>query len=161
MKSENMPEAARQEWLAVLARANVDSLETAWADISPQPSIKHLRAPEIGMVMVQGRTGGTGGRFNVGEMTVSRCTLTIAPDQESMASDRLTGVGYVAGRNRRHAELMGIFDALCQCPKRGPRILKSLISSMKIEQQESRDADARKVAQTKVDFFTMARESGA
>ena len=36
-----------------------------------------LREPEIGSVMVQGKVGATGDNFNVGEVTITRCSLNL------------------------------------------------------------------------------------
>ena len=36
-----------------------------------------IRPPEIGSIMVQGRAGGTGDPFNLGEVSVTRCTLKV------------------------------------------------------------------------------------
>ena len=39
------------------------------------PPHARLRGPETGLVMVRGRAGGGGAPFNLGEMTVTRCTV--------------------------------------------------------------------------------------
>ncbi len=92
--------------MGVLARAARDELEAAWETLEPRPAYDRLRPPETGMVMTRGRAGGTGRRFNLGEMTVTRCALRL--DSGEM------GIAYVAGRDRRHAELAALFDALMQ-----------------------------------------------
>ena len=56
-----------------------------------------MRGPETGLVMVRGRAGGSGSPFNLGEMTVTRCTVRL----ESGAA----GHAYIAGRDERRAEL--------------------------------------------------------
>ena len=84
----------RAAWLAVLARAPADALEEGWSSMQGAPSMEMLRQPEIGLVMVRGRMGGVGRRFNLGEMTVTRCAVP--------AEGRL-GHGYVQGRDKRKA----------------------------------------------------------
>ena len=57
----------------------------------PEPDVVSIRAPEIGAVMVRGRVGGAGDAFNLGEMTVTRCSLRLACGA--------VGHGYVQGRD--------------------------------------------------------------
>jgi alpha-D-ribose 1-methylphosphonate 5-triphosphate synthase subunit PhnG len=147
----------RKRRLAILARASRDRLEAAIDGLGSAPQVTRLRAPEVGMVMVQGRSGGTGGRFNLGEMTVARCTVQLI----DASGVRRTGVGTVAGRDRRRAELVAVFDALCQCPEHAEALEGGLIQPLAAEQDAARAADAAKVSATTVDFFTLARESGA
>lgn len=66
---------ARQRWLALLARATRDELDDALARCPDAPEFVWLRAPQTGLVLVQGRVGGSGDRFNLGETTLTRCTL--------------------------------------------------------------------------------------
>ena len=61
--------------------------------------------------MVRGRAGGGGAPFNLGEMTVTRCTVRTDSGQ--------VGHAYVAGRDARQAELAAVFDALLQDPLAG------------------------------------------
>src|SRR5215469_26876 len=95
--------AARRRWMAALARADVKTLEAAWHDLPERPPYRHLRQPEVGLAMVRGRMGGTGQKFNLGEMTVARAAVR--------TDSGVVGFGYVAGRDRRHAELAAVFDA--------------------------------------------------
>ncbi len=69
-----------------------------------------MRGPEGGLVMVRGRAGGGGAPFNLGEMTVTRCTVRLGSG--------LVGHAYVAGREPRRAELAALVDALMQDPER-------------------------------------------
>ncbi|MGE0718430.1 MAG: phosphonate C-P lyase system protein PhnG [Alphaproteobacteria bacterium] len=135
--------------MAALARAPVAHLEAAWSALADAPSFALLRAPEVGMVMVRGRSGGTGPRFNLGEMTVTRCVVRL--------DDGRLGFGYVAGRDRRHAELAAAFDALLQDPVMRPALMDSVV--MPAEAAATRAArDVReKAAATRVQFFTMVR----
>jgi alpha-D-ribose 1-methylphosphonate 5-triphosphate synthase subunit PhnG len=99
--------------------------------------------------MVRARTGGTGVKFNLGEATLTRCTVQI--DGGS------TGTAYVMGRNRRHAELAAVFDGLLQDPRRQSVLLAEVIRPLRSVLQEKRDASIRKAAATRVEFFTMVR----
>ncbi len=76
--------APRRAWIRLLSRAPLEMLEAALAALAgPHP--QWLRRPETGLVMVQGRIGGSGAHFNLGEVTVTRCVLR--PDPALLAAD--------------------------------------------------------------------------
>jgi alpha-D-ribose 1-methylphosphonate 5-triphosphate synthase subunit PhnG len=141
--------ARRQRWLAALARTSVDDLEAAWSAVASAPEYSFLRRPEVGLTMVRGRAGGSGQRFNLGEMTVTRCTVRTAAGY--------VGTGYVAGRNPRHAELVAVFDALLQDPETRPEIEDSFLEPMVMAQAAAREERSREIAATRVEFFTLVR----
>lgn len=135
--------------MAVLARSEIHELEAAWHELVTPPSYAWLRRPETGLVMLRGRAGGSGAMFNLGECSVTRCTLRTAPG--------LTGVSYLLGRSHRHAELAAIFDALLQDETRHAELHSELIERLAAAQALRRDAASRKAAATKVDFYTIVR----
>lgn len=135
--------------MGVLARAELEALESAYAALSPMPHHAMLRGPETGLVMVQARANGTGQKFNAGEMTVTRCSVRLPAGT--------VGHAYVAGRSRRHAELAAIFDALLQDPDRTEDIVRTVIAPLREARDVKRATAWRKTAATKVDFFTMVR----
>ncbi|MCR9214274.1 MAG: phosphonate C-P lyase system protein PhnG [Proteobacteria bacterium] len=140
---------SRKNWMGILARASETDLENFWQLHGQEEDYDFLRRPEIGLVMVQGRAGGTGGRFNLGEMTVTRCSVRL--------SDGTVGHAYIAGRNQRHAELAAAFDALLQNPERQEEIEDTVITPLQKRHQQGRDDRSKKAAATKVDFYTMVR----
>ena len=87
----------------------------ALLDVGPRhgvPGYTFVRKPEVGLVMVRGRAGGTGMQFNVGELPVARCSVRL--------DDGTVGHAYVGGRSLRHAEIAAVLDALLQsCEGRG------------------------------------------
>ena len=139
----------RQEWMAVLTKTSVEELEKAWALVPDRPTFHFLRPPETGLVMVRARTGGTGMKFNLGEATLTRCTIQI--DGGS------TGTAYVMGRDRRHAELAALFDGLLQDRRRQFGLMEEVIRPLRAILQGKRVLSARKAAATRVEFFTMVR----
>lgn len=139
----------RAEWMRLLALARTDELDRAMRTLGDLPARQWLRAPETGMTMVQGRAGGTGARFNLGEMTVTRCALTL-PDGE-------VGVAYVQGRSARHAEQAALADALLQVPAWHDRVQAAVLAPLRDARAARVARQAQAVAQTRVDFFTMAR----
>lgn len=151
------PHHARAQWMALLARAPVSLLAHGLQPHLAGRRTEWLRRPETGLYMVQGRAGGTGQRFNLGEVTVTRCALR-SLDAQTQAS--AVGVAYVIGRSRRHAELAALADALLQDPSGPDRLAPTLLAPIRqwlAEQQAQRQAQ---VQSTKVDFFTVAREAG-
>ncbi len=141
------PDRVRQHWMSVLARAAADELESCLADHGGTPAYQRLRGPESGLVMVRGRAGGGGVPFNLGEMTVTRCTVRTASGQ--------VGHAYVAGRDSRQAELAAVFDALLQDPARGAALHDGVIAPLAAGQAAARATVAQKAATTKVQFFAM------
>jgi len=142
-------QAARQRWMSVLAKALLAELEGNWEELPEKPAFDWLRAPEVGMVMVRGRAGGSGSQFNLGQMTVTRCALRLAGGA--------AGIGYVQGRSKRHAELAALFDALLQDEGQRQDLESKVIAPLEEAQKTRRDLRSRKANATKVNFFTLVR----
>jgi len=135
--------------MSVLAQAPVSEVEAHWRAVANPPAYRMLRWPETGLVMVRGRAGGTGTRFNVGETTVTRCAVQL--------EGGAVGVAYVRGRDRRHAELAALFDALLQDPARRDALERAVVTPLAGAQAARRLAAAERVAPSRVEFFTMVR----
>ena len=142
---------ARQRWMSALAKAEFGDLDSLWNNLPSKPAWTVIRAPEIGMVMARGRAGGTGARFNIGEVTVTRCAVQL--DYGAV------GFGYVMGRNKRHAELAAAVDAIMQTPSRREALERAVIAPLSLRQDAAKRERGQKAASTKVDFFTLVRES--
>jgi alpha-D-ribose 1-methylphosphonate 5-triphosphate synthase subunit PhnG len=143
--------AQRQRWMSVLAKANAGEIDSACRPLGTLPHTQWLRKPETGLVMVRGRAGGSGAKFNLGEMPVTRCAVRLN------SHDGVMGVAWVQGRDARHAELAARLDALLQVPAHHDRIQRHVIQPLAAMQAARRDLAARKAAATKVDFYTLAR----
>jgi len=148
------PQAERARWIACLGQADPARLEAAWAALSPMPVHRWLRKPETGLVMLRGRAGGNGEAFNLGEMTMTRAAVLLEGQRQ------ITGFGYVAGRNHRHAELAALFDALLQEADHQKALLAELIEPLEAAAKARHAARAADVAPTRVDFTTMVRGDG-
>lgn len=140
--------AARQRWMAVLARASAVQLRSCLADLPPLPDFVVLRGPEAGLVMLRGRAGGAGQRFNMGEMTVTRCAVRTAGGQ--------VGHAYIAGRDAAQAELAARLDAALQDKATHDALQEAVIAPLAAAQAATREETRRKAAATRVQFFTMA-----
>lgn len=148
----------RAHWMALLARAPLGLLESALHAQATRPA-RWLRAPETGLMMVQGRAGGTGERFNLGEVTVTRCALRVAAD--AVGTDATVGVAYVLGRSHRQVQLAALADALLQDPARQSLLDAQLLEPIRSHLRRTQAEREARAASTKVDFFTVARESGS
>jgi alpha-D-ribose 1-methylphosphonate 5-triphosphate synthase subunit PhnG len=133
--------------MAILARAPAERLEALLDAVGERPPYTVLRGPEGGLVMVRGRIGGGGAAFNLGEMTVTRCTIQVEPE--------LIGHAYVAGREPRRAELAALVDALMQDPDRAAALEVQVIAQLQHDQAAHRAQRAGKAATTRVQFFAM------
>lgn len=140
--------AKRQHWMAVLARASQQEIEALLQQARPLPTHEVLKAPETGTVMVEGRAGGAGRRFNLGEATVTRCVVRL--------ESGTMGFSYALGRDAGKARLAAVTEALLQGEgEAGP--LQRGIAALAGSQRAARELASRKAAATKVDFFTLVR----
>jgi len=138
----------RKTWLSVLAQSERADIEAALGDHA-LPETESLRPAEVGLVMVRGRAGGNGQRFNLGEMPVTRCSVKSAAGH--------VGHGYVQGRDKAHAELVAKLDAALQEAGRRPALIEAVIKPLAAALTRDKQAIEAKAAATKVDFFTMVR----
>lgn len=146
---QQAPDARRAAWMRVLSLADPAALEGAFSGLGSVPQHQMLRPAQTGMAMVRARSGGTGARFNLGEMTVTRCAVTL--------DGGVVGVAYVQGRSLRHAEQAAVADALLQLPDWHDTVQTQLIQPLAREHADKVERQARVAAQTKVEFFTMVR----
>ncbi|ASC66069.1 phosphonate C-P lyase system protein PhnG [Achromobacter denitrificans] len=146
---QDADKARRAVWMRVLALADPGALDGAFSALADVPAHRTLRPAQTGMAMVRARSGGTGARFNLGEMTVTRCAVTMG--------EGVVGLAYVQGRSLRHAEQAAVADALLQLPEWHETVQSQLIAPLARQHAEKVERQARVAAQTKVEFFTMVR----
>lgn len=140
--------AARQAWMSTLAKAPAEDVGRLWEALGAAPEHEMLRAPEVGGVMVRGRAGATGAPFNLGEMTVTRCSLRL--------SCGTVGHGYVQGRDKAHAKTAALVDALMQTAE-AARVRAAVLVPLQQAMEAARATRKAKAAATKVEFFTLVR----
>jgi len=85
----------------------------------------------------------------MGYMTVTRAVVQM--------EGGVYGYSYVSGRNKPHAELCAVIDALMQMQGMNELLHKRVIAPLAAVQQEGRQQRAREVAASRVDFFTLVR----
>lgn len=149
MQNDSFSQTCRQNWMAVLSKANWTDLKPLWDKAPHKPDCHVIREPETGMVMVRGRMGGSGQPFNTGEATVTRCSV--------QSRTGLKGHAYVLGRNKDHALAAAELDAGLQEPSIRSTIIEHVIEPLKRVKEENLEKHRRQTAATKVDFFTLVR----
>ncbi len=137
---------ARQQWMAVLARASSNDIAACLETVSPLVEPVVLRGPEQGLVMVRGRIGGGGGAFNLGEMSVTRCTVRAGAQ---------VGHATVIGRDAALALLAARVDAALQDPGQHEALQTAVIAPLAAHQAAAKAAEAAHAAATRVEFFTL------
>jgi alpha-D-ribose 1-methylphosphonate 5-triphosphate synthase subunit PhnG len=135
--------------MSVMAKASGDDMLEAWNDLKTKPEYRFLKAPETGLVMVQARAGGTGRRFNFGEMTMTKCIVELP--------DGTHGHGYIAGSDPQHAEIAAVLDAVLQTVDTDKAVLDGIIAPLAQRQAARLRTLETKTAATRVDFFTLVR----
>lgn len=138
----------RKTWLGVLARAPQGRIAALLTDVGAIPQATDLRRSETGSVMVQGRAGGTGNAFNLGEMTVTRCSVQLPCGT--------VGHGYVQGRSKSDARAAAMVDALLQTDL-ADRVRAAVTAPLAAEAAARQQTRAAKAAATRVEFFTLVR----
>lgn len=133
--------------MSILARASVEDIEARLADAPALPPHRIIRGPEVGLTMLRGRTGGDGAAFNLGEATVTRCSVSLA--------DGTLGHCWRLGRDRRAAELAAALDAALQQEALRPGLIEAVVEPLRDNQAEAAALNARRAAATEVRFATL------
>ncbi len=152
----------RKRRMAALALADEAALEEAATRLAASFSYTFLRRPEAGLLMVEGRAGNSGQRFNLGEMLVTRCVVRLQQKRQNGQDSAATeGYSFIQGNRPRHAELAAVFDALLQQEDQAEDLERSLIEPLAAKRSEALQKGAEKTATTRVDFFTLVRGEDA
>jgi alpha-D-ribose 1-methylphosphonate 5-triphosphate synthase subunit PhnG len=144
-------ETERKAAMRVLAHTETAEIAARLAAIQ-LPDYAELRAPENGLLMVRGRTGGDGAPFNLGEATVSRAAVRLAGGE--------VGFGYVLGRDRDKARMIALCDALIQTEAHAETVETQILAPLRVAMLAERGRKAAEAAATRVDFYTMVRGEG-
>jgi alpha-D-ribose 1-methylphosphonate 5-triphosphate synthase subunit PhnG len=149
--AEERMRAQRKAAMAVLAHASSAEIAARLASIA-LPAYGDMRETENGLVMVQGRIGGDGAPFNIGEATVSRAAVRLATGE--------VGLGYTLGRDREKARMIALCDALVQSQEFEAEVQAKVIAPLRAAMLAARNRKAEEAAATRVDFYTMVRGEG-
>ncbi len=146
--SDPAPHTDRQTWMSLLAKTRPEALAAVWGALDLTPEHALLRGPEIGTVMVQGRAGAVGDGFNLGEMTITRCSVQLGCGT--------VGHAYVQGRDKDKALQAALVDGLMQTDA-APEVRRVVLQPLAEQAEQRRSKRAAKAAATKVEFFTLMR----
>ena len=145
--------ATRQRWMRVLAHSQPAALSARMSALSLAPDYDTLRAPEIGLVQIQARMGGTGERFFAGDATLTRAAIRL--------NSGTLGYSYVLGRDKAHAERCAVIDALLQEQPYFQTLMEILIAPLEADRAARIAARQAEVNTSRVDFFTLVRGDNA
>jgi len=140
---------SRRLWMSVLAQAPAQELVELAQPFLAAAGFTTVRAPQIGLAQVRARMGGTGSRFNLGDVTITRCVVQSAAGHY--------GHAYIRGRDKPHALCAAQLDALMQEEGRRGQLEHRVIDPLRrliAQRQRQRSAEA---AATRVNFFTLVR----
>ena len=141
--------AGRRAFMAILAVATQDEITSGLQRVAPDVGFSDLRRPEIGLVMLRGRMGGSGAAFNVGEATVTRANVRLESGE--------TGFSCILGRNPAKARSAALADALWQKAEFAPLLQAEIAAPVQRRLEHEALTKAAETAATKVNFFTMVR----
>lgn len=145
--------ATRQRWMRVLAHSQPAALAARMKALSLTQDYDTLRAPEIGLVQIQARMGGTGERFFAGDATLTRAAIRL--------NSGTLGYSYVLGRDKAHAERCAVIDALLQEQPYFQTLMETLIAPLEADRAARIAARQAEVNTSRVDFFTLVRGDNA
>jgi alpha-D-ribose 1-methylphosphonate 5-triphosphate synthase subunit PhnG len=148
--------AARQGWLAVLAHAPRAALAEHATGATAGFAFDWLREPETGLALVRARIANRGDRFNLGEVTLTRCITRVTVSGHTTA-----GVGHVLGRDEQRTRWVAQLDALLQQPSQQARLLAEVIAPLRAARAEALADEQSRHAASRVTFFTLQAEVGA
>lgn len=143
----------RQRWMSVLAHSQPAALQAHMHRLNITVHYTPIRAPEIGLVQIQARMGGTGTRFFAGDATLTRAVIRLASGT--------LGYSYLLGRNKDHAERCAVIDALLQEPPHFQTLMETLIAPLEADRAARLAARQAEVNTSRVDFFTLVRGDNA
>lgn len=145
--------STRQRWMRVLAHCQPAALRERMNALGLPPDYDTIRAPEIGLVQIQARMGGTGQRFFAGDATLTRAAIRL--------NSGTLGYSYVLGRDKAHAERCAVIDALLQEPPHFQTLMETLIAPLEADRAARVAARQAEVNTSRVDFFTLVRGDNA
>ncbi|EMN1411610.1 phosphonate C-P lyase system protein PhnG [Enterobacter cloacae] len=145
--------STRQRWMRVLAHCQPAALRERMNALGLAPDYDTIRAPEIGLVQIQARMGGTGQRFFAGDATLTRAAIRL--------NSGTLGYSYVLGRDKAHAERCAVIDALLQEPPHFQTLMETLIAPLEADRAARLAARQAEVNTSRVDFFTLVRGDNA
>jgi len=144
----------RQAWLSVLAHAPRAALAGHAEANALGQVFDWLREPETGLALVRARIANRGDRFNLGEVTLTRCIARV-----SVAGHATAGVGHVLGRDEQRARWVAQLDALLQQPTLHEQLLAEVIHPLRAQREAALAQEQARHAASRVAFYTLQSEA--
>ncbi|QRM32520.1 phosphonate C-P lyase system protein PhnG [Microvirga sp. VF16] len=146
MTLEASPFLDRNVWMSVLATAPATLLSDCWEALPAKPGFKWIREPQFETVMLRARADAQGEPFNLGEMTVTRCSIRLDGGN--------VGVACVGGRDKRHAAIAAVIDAMMLTPAGSSWLeaARQIVQSVERADKLLQSVTAAKVRETEVSF---------
>jgi alpha-D-ribose 1-methylphosphonate 5-triphosphate synthase subunit PhnG len=146
----------RQAWLSVLAHAPRAALAGHAQACALGQAFDWLREPETGLALVRARIANRGDRFNLGEVTLTRCIARV-----SVGGHATAGVGHVLGRDEQRARWVAQLDAMLQQPSLHQQLLSEVIAPLRALREAALAQEQARHAASRVAFYTLQPETTA
>lgn len=143
----------RQQWLSALARAPGERLNDLASPWVSNMAFEWLRRPEVGLYLAQGRIDAEGDRFNLADVTVTRCVIR--------STHQTVGVGYVMGRDHEKARTVACLDALLQVDAQRDGLIEAVVAPLIEEEAARRTQQHQAAQQSRVQFYTLTPDTSA
>ena len=156
MTNSPPPHSQRQAWLAVLASAPRGALAERAEAAASGHRFDWLREPETGLALVRARIANRGDRFNLGEVTLTRCIARV-----SVAGHTTAGVGHTLGRDEQRARWVAQLDALLQQPSLQRQLMAEVIDPLRALREAALAQEQARHAASRVAFYTLQAEATA
>lgn len=132
-------------------QCSLDDLSPWVARAKEKGPVQILKEPQARLIMMRAKDSATTEVFNLGEVLVSDCTVTV---------DGQLGYGLVLGNQPQRAEAVAILDAVFHAPGKKWAELRATMQPWLEEQARCRQIaqhlEFDHIARSKVDFETMA-----
>lgn len=148
----------RTQWLGLFSRSSDQTLSTILTrlGLNPDPDLQAavwIRPVETGLMQVLARADGMGSPFCFQETTSTRASIRLPQGQ--------TGHAMILGHRTEHCKRVAWLDAKMQDPSFRDSLGTQLIECLQDEERRLRAERMAAAEQTRVEFFTLAREAGA
>ncbi len=138
----------RKQWIKALSLSNASELNKLWEDLQIDVDFKYLSGPETGLLTCRGKMGGTGNSFNLGDISVTRCSVQLASGE--------IGTSIQTGTNHNKSKYAALIDALMQTDQKA-MLQEKIINPLVANREEKAQARQAEIMSSKVDFYTMVR----
>ena len=147
----------RSHWLGLLARSQDKTLADALEGLDLDPELAYasavwIRPVETGLMQVMARADGVGAPFCFQEVTSTRASIRLSNGQ--------TGHALVLGHRIEHCKRVAWLDAAMKDENFRVGSGAQLLQVLQIAEQSLREQRRADAEQTRVEFFTLAREAG-